>query len=95
MLRAQQIIIDMPHKGQEPWITIILQDVTLDSSGAVTQTIDRVGMIHRPMSKVVAEVNAFTDPVLKGKTKKVSVAGIAEAIRVAVVRWIGEDYGSY
>jgi len=95
MLRAQQIVIDMPVAGQEPWISVVLQDVQMDANGGVVQTVDRVGIIHRPLSKVAAEINTITDPVLQGPDKKVTVAGTAALIKSAVIRWIGEDYGSY
>jgi len=95
MLRAQQIIIDMPVAGQEPWISVVLQDVQTDANGVVIQTVDRVGIIHRPLSKVAAEIDSVIDPVLGGRSKKLTVAGTAALIKSAVVRWIGEDYGSY
>jgi len=94
MLRAQQIIIDTPTKSQEPWITVVLQDVTEDANGNVIQTVDRVGMIHRQLNSVAPEMTSFSDPVT-GKVMSSSIAGLASAIRVAVVKWISEDYANY
>jgi len=95
MLRAQQIIIDMPVAGQEPWISVVLQDVQTDNKGVVIQTVDRVGIIHRPLSKVASEKDSIVDPILKGSSVDLTVAGTSALIKSAVIRWIGEDYGSY
>jgi len=95
MLRAQQIIIDIPNKGQEPWITVVLQDVKEDAAGNVVQTVNRVGMIHRPLSKVAKEIVVHDDPIANTKNVRTSVLGLSLAIRSAVLKWIDEDYAGY
>jgi len=89
-IRAQQITIDIPRTNSEPWINIVVQLVE-DDGGIV----DRYDFSHRALGKVATEIVTFTDPVLQKQTS-VSVYGLAEAIKEAVVHWLVADHnGTY
>ena len=90
-LRAQQIIIDTPKLGVQPFIQVTVQRVVFDNDGAVTQTISRERTINKQLSKVATEVYEYSDPVTQ-ESEHISIAGLANAIERSVRTWILEEY---
>lgn len=90
-VRSEKISIDIPQSESEPWISLIVQGITEDEQGNITQVVPRMGQIHRRMSDVQTQMFMGYDPVTQ-QPLNVSMAGIASLITVAAAAFLAEDY---
>lgn len=87
--RPQKVIIDIPLPDSIPWVQVMLQGMDLDADGNILALRDRVESVHKKYSNIAIDIITFVDPYT-GITHEVSMAGVAEAIKVAANLWIAE-----
>ena len=93
VLRTQQLYIDLPKPGAEPWVNLIVQRVEMsDDFTSVLNTVDRWGQVSARLSAIALRIYPITDPVQPGPGL-ISAAGIAEALTLAAIDLIIEKYG--
>ena len=93
VLRTQQLYIDLPKPGAEPWVNLIVQRVEMsDDLSQVHNTVDRWGQVSARLSAIVPRIYPITDPVQPGPGL-ISAAGISEALTLAAIDLIIEKYG--
>lgn len=93
ILRTQQIYIDLPTPGAEPWINLIIQRVEVsDDYQQVHNTVDRWGQVSARMGAIAMRTYPLVDPV-HPPAGTISAAGIAEALTLAAIDLIIEKYG--
>lgn len=90
VLRAPNIKIETPRKGDPAWVNIILQWVIQDAMHQTMQVIDRVGSITRKFEDFAQDTITITDPVT-GAIITISGAGVGEAISEFVKSWMLQD----
>lgn len=90
-LRAQQVIIDTPRLGSEPFIAVVVQRIIFDANGDITQTINRERMLNSSFANRAMETYPIVDPV-PSADGMISVAGIGFGIEEAVRAWILQEY---
>jgi hypothetical protein len=88
---VHQIVIDIPSKESEPFMSLSVQRRITDEDGNVVQTVNRERLIYRRLSEVATEFHDFVDP-LTGKTENASVAGVGAALTASVAQWLAEEY---
>lgn len=94
-LRAQQVIIETPRLGAEPFIAVVIQRVIFDADGVIAQTINRERMLNSSLSSRALKIYTVRDPVIgehHDNNCLISIAGIGAAIEDAVRAWILEEY---
>lgn len=92
VLRTQQLYIDMPVPGAEPWVNLIIQRVEMDDSYKVLNVVDRWGQVNARLSVIATQVYPLADPV-PCPPGNISVAGIASALTTAAIDLIVQKYG--
>ena len=93
VLRTQQIYIDLPKPGAEPWMNIIVQYVEMsDDLQTVLNTVDRWNQIAVRVSSIATEVHPFTDP-LPVPDGMISNYGVVQAMTLAVISLIIAKFG--
>lgn len=93
ILRTQQLYIDLPKPGAEPWVNLIIQRVEMsDDLTIVLNTVDRWGQVNARLSAIAPRIYLINDPFDPG-CGYISAAGIAEALTAAAVELIIEKYG--
>jgi hypothetical protein len=90
-LRAQQILIETPRIGAEPFMSIVIQRVVFGADGNIIQTINREKRLISSLSKKMLETYPLHDPVPTPE-KHISVAGVGFCIEQIVRAWILETY---
>ena len=93
VLRTQQIYIDLPVPGAEPWVNLIIQRVEMsDDFQQVLNTVDRWGQVSARVSAIALRTYPLIDPV-HPPAGTISAAGIAESLTIAAIGLIIEKYG--
>lgn len=90
-LRAQQVIIETPRLGSEPFISVVIQRVTFKDDGTIAQTINRERMLTSSLAKRALEICPIVDPI-NPPENFISVVGVGIAIEYAVRSWIHAEY---
>lgn len=88
--RTQRLVIDLPTPYAEPWISCMLQHLSVDENDTILEINDRVKMLYKRMSDCATEGITFTDPVTQVE-HTVTGAGIGSAITAMVCKWIIRD----
>jgi hypothetical protein len=93
-LRTQQIIIDLPRTRSEPWIFVKVQRVELAEDGITELHVqDNWGAINKKLSEVALEVNPYFEAIPGVPPSLISVYGLSDGIKEAVIRWIIDKFG--
>jgi len=92
ILRTQQLYIDLPTPGSEPWLNIIVQYVDMDDEFTPKNIVDRWGVVNCQVSTVAMNVYPNADPVSVPQGM-ISGAGIAQALTMAAIEMIIAKYG--
>ena len=92
-IRASKIEIDTLQASGTKWVSAILQTLELDENNVVSSVRARDKKLYRKVSDVALETVTFVDPVT-GVETTISVAGIGEAIKAIMVKWMMEDHNA-
>ena len=93
ILRTQQLYIDLPTPGSEPWLNIIVQYVEMnDELTKALNVVDRWGQVNAQVSAMAMNAYPNADPV-PVPAGMISGAGIAQALTVAAIELIVDKYG--
>jgi len=92
VLRTQQLFIDLPTPGSEPWVNIIVQRVEYDDQLQPMNVVDRWGQVNARLSSIALNPYPLNDPV-QPAAGMISAAGIAEALTMAAIDLIIKKYG--
>lgn len=92
ILRTQQLYIDLPTPGSEPWLNIIVQYVEMDDNFKPMNVVDRWGTVNVQVRNVAMNTYPNLDPV-PVPAGMISGAGIAQALTLAAIDLIINKYG--
>jgi hypothetical protein len=92
ILRTQQLYIDLPTPGSEPWLNIIVQYVEMDNNYKPTNVVDRWGQVNVRVATMALNVYPNADPV-PVQQGMISGAGITQALTMAAIELIISRYG--
>lgn len=92
ILRTQQLYIDLPKPGAEPWLNIIVQYVEADDDYKPMNVVDRWGTVNAQVSSMAMNVYPLNDPV-PVPAGSISGGGIVNSLSVAVIGLIIAKYG--
>jgi hypothetical protein len=92
ILRTQQLYIDLPTPGSEPWLNIIVQYVEMDDNYKPLNVVDRWGQVNVRVATVALNTYPNADPVPVPQGM-ISGAGIAQALTMAAIELIISKYG--
>lgn len=91
VLRTQQIVIDLPKRGAEPWMQVVVQQVDLEGE-TVVNTVDRWNQFSVRVAAVAGSLYPLVDPV-QPPAGLISNAGIVQSIGLSVIDMIIQRYG--
>jgi len=91
VLRTQQITVDLPTIGADPWINVVVQRLEVDDNFVPKNTIDRWGQFNVCVPKVLGKVYPLIDSLAPDGT--ISVLGIINSMYAAIIDMIIERYG--
>jgi len=92
ILRTQQLYIDLPTPGSEPWLNIIVQYVEMDNDYKPINVVDRWGQVNARVATMAMNAYPNADPV-PVPDGMISGAGIAQALTMAAIELIVSKYG--
>jgi len=92
ILRTQQLYIDLPTPGSEPWLNIIVQYVEMDDNYKPLNVVDRWGQVNARVMSLVTNAYPNNDPV-PVPAGMISGAGITQALTMAAIELIVGKYG--
>jgi len=92
ILRTQQLYIDLPTPGSEPWLNIIVQYVEMDNDYKPLNVVDRWGQVNARVMSLVTNAYPNNDPV-PVPAGMISGAGITQALTMAAIELIISKYG--
>ncbi len=90
--RAQQLIIDTPTPGADPWVTIVVQQVFINDDGSLASVTPRYDRIYRRAQDIFSETIMLTDRLTQ-QPAFLSAVGIFEAIERLAIPWLEQQYG--
>lgn len=93
-IRIQQIIIDIPKEGSEPWINVAIQLLEIDDEGMVLNTVHKWQTVNKKLSDVYGSKSTYSDPYFSKIDEPISTAGVADGITKMVRQWIADKFDS-
>ena len=87
-LRAQQITIETPKEGAEPWVHVVVQRVEFQGEN-IRNTIDRYDTFSKRLSEIAAEVV----PYISATDGYINAYELSRAVSAFVIKWLIEKYG--
>jgi hypothetical protein len=88
-VRSQQITIEVPKEGAEPWVRIVVQRV--ERNGDIVNTVDRWDSFNKRLSDVVAEQFPIPESI-NCETGTFTFVDVASAITTVVIVWLAQRY---
>jgi len=92
ILRTQQLYIDLPTPGSEPWLNIIVQYVEMDADYKPINVVDRWGQVNARVATMAANAYPLVDPV-PVPDGMISGAAIINSFTMATIELIVGKYG--
>jgi hypothetical protein len=90
-IRVGSIEIDTIKRHGNKWISASIQHLEVsDTDDTIISESARADRVYRRVDKVALETVDITDPVT-GQAITISVAGIGEAVKAAMIKWMLED----
>ena len=88
--RTKSVNITLPKPKTNPWLDFTVQELYLNSEGEPVQLVDDVERYARRMDLVAFETVDFINPFTQ-QQETMYVGAIAEAVKMAVIKWMVED----
>lgn len=86
-VRAQQMTIETPLEGADPWIRVIVQRV--EKNGDIVNTVDRWDSFNKRLSEVALQEVPFPHSA----SNVFTIYEISQQIIATVCVWLMERYG--